>query len=82
MTSQSPEELQQEIERRREQLADTLDALSAKLDVKSQASAKVAEVKAEVRTRATTDSGRPRTELIVLGGTVLVLVVVLVWRRR
>ena len=45
MTSQSPEEIQAEIEQQREQLAGTLDALSAKLDVKSHAQAKVAEVK-------------------------------------
>ena len=46
MTNQTPEEIQAEIEQQREQLAGTLDALSAKLDVKSQAQAKVAEVKA------------------------------------
>ena len=63
MTNQTPEEIQAEIEEQREQLAGTLDALSAKLDVKTQAQAKVAEVK----DRATTDEGRPRTELLVVG---------------
>ena len=42
---QTPEEIEAEIELQREQLAGTIDALSAKLDVKSQAQAKVAEVK-------------------------------------
>lgn len=79
MSNQTPEEIQADIEQQREQLAGTLDALSAKLDVKSQAQAKVAEVKG----RATTDTGRPRTELLVVGGTVVVLVVAIVlWRRR
>ena len=43
MSNQSPEEIQAEIEQQREQLAGTLDALSAKLDVKSQAKVKVVE---------------------------------------
>ena len=78
MTSQSPEEIQAEIEQQREQLAGTLDALSAKLDVKAQAQTKVAEVK----DRATTDDGRPRTEVLVLGATVVVVAVALVWWKR
>ena len=82
MSNQSPEEIQAEIEQQREQLAGTLDALSAKLDVKSQAKVKVAEVKADVRDRTTDDSGRPRAELIVIGATVVVVAVALVWWRR
>ena len=42
---QTPEQIEAEIEVQREQLAETIDALSAKLDVKSQAQAKVEEVK-------------------------------------
>lgn len=82
MTSQSPEEIQAEIEQQREQLADTLDALSAKLDVKSQAQLKVSQVKADVRDRTTDESGRPRAELFVFGATVVVVAVALVWWRR
>jgi hypothetical protein len=82
MTGQSPDEIQAEIEQRREQLAGTLDALSAKLDVKSQAQAKVAEVKADVKDRTTDDSGRPRAELLVFGATVVVVAAVLMWWRR
>ena len=79
MSNQSPEEIQADIEQQREQLAGTLDALSAKLDVKAQAQAKVAEVK----DKATTPSGRPRTEVLVFGATVVVVAVALVmWRRR
>ncbi len=49
---QTPEEIEAEIELKREQLAGTIDALSAKLDVKSQAQARVAGVKADVKDRA------------------------------
>ena len=79
MTSQTPEEIQAEIEEQRAQLAGTLDALSAKLDVKTQAQAKVAEVK----DRATTETGRPRNEVLMVGAAVVVVAVALaVWRRR
>ena len=79
MTSQTPDEIQAEIEEQRAQLAGTLDALSAKLDVKTQAQAKVAEVK----DRATTDTGRPRNELLLVGAAVVVVAVALaMWRRR
>ena len=75
----SPEQIEADIEQQREQLADTVDALTAKLDVKAQAGAKVD----EVRHRATTDSGKPRPELIAAGAAVVVAVGVLVcWRRR
>ena len=82
MTSQTPEEIQAEIEQKREQLAGTLDALSAKLDVKTQAQAKVAEVKEQVKDRTTTDDGRPRTEVLLVGATIVVVAVALVWWRR
>ena len=58
--SRTPEEIQADIELQREHLAGTIDALAAKLDVKSQAKKKAAEVK----DRATDDSGRPRPELV------------------
>jgi hypothetical protein len=87
--SQTPEEIEAEIEVQREQLAGTLDALSAKLDVKSQASAKVADAKvtaqakvADARNRATTDDGRPRPELLVFGATVVVVAIAIVWWRH
>jgi len=51
MTSQTPEDLQADIEVQREQLAGTLDALTAKLDVKSQTQAKVADVKSQTQAK-------------------------------
>ena len=77
--SQTPEELEADIAEQREQLAETIDALTAKLDVKSQAKAKAADVK----DRVTTDSGKPRPELLVGAGVLVAVVVgVLVWRHR
>lgn len=70
----TPEQIEHDIEAQREQLAETIDALTAKLDVKSQAKAKAADVK----DRATTDSGKPRPELVV-GAVAFVAGVVGVW---
>ncbi len=70
--------LEAEIEAQRDQLADTVDQLTHKLDVKAQAQERAADLKA----RATTDSGRPRTELLVAVGAVVVLGGLLVWWRR
>ena len=66
------------VEQNREQLASTVDALQAKLDVKSNAQAKLNEVK----DRATTADGKPRPE--VLGGSAafVLLLILLIWGRR
>ena len=53
-------EIQADIEHQREQLAETVDQLTQKLDVKAQTKAKVA----EVQDRATTDDGKPRPEVL------------------
>jgi Protein of unknown function (DUF3618) len=45
-------EIQQEIERTRERLGETVDELAAKADVKSRARAKAAEMKATAQERA------------------------------
>jgi len=89
MTSQTPEEIQADIEQQRERLADTVDALSAKLDVKAQAKAKVGDAKAttsakvaDLKDRATTSTGRPRTELMAVGAVVVVVAVAIVWWKR
>ncbi|MGZ4455986.1 MAG: DUF3618 domain-containing protein [Nocardioides sp.] len=76
--AKTPDEIREEIERTRDDLADTVDALHAKIDVKSRAQDKAAELK----DRATTDAGKPRPA--VLGGLVAVLVTgaALVWWRR
>ncbi len=46
--TRDPEQIEQEIERTREQLGDTVEALAAKADVKGQARAKVEDVKERV----------------------------------
>lgn len=74
----TPEQIEADIALQRERLADTVDRLAARLDVKSRAGAKVAEVK----DRATTDAGRPRAEVLAAAGSLLAMTVVLVrWRR-
>ena len=67
----SPDAIREEIERTREDLAGTVDALHAKLDVK-----------ARVKAKATTDGGKPRP--VVLAGTAVAVLAVagLVWWRR
>ena len=80
--SQSPEELEAQIEEQREQLAGTIDALAAKLDVKTQAQAKVTEAKETAKQRTTTPEGKPRPELLAAGAALVVVVVAIVWWRK
>jgi MYXO-CTERM domain-containing protein len=77
--SGTPAEIEADIIRQREELADTVSALQAKLDVKAKARSKAA----ELRDRATNDDGSPRASYVAGGVAALAAVVGLVlWRRR
>ena len=77
--ARTPEQIEAEIALQREQLAETVDELAAKLDVKSRARDKAASLKES----ATTDTGAPRPEVLAAAGSLLAMAVVLVlWRRR
>ena len=78
MNGRTPEQMEADIAAQREQLADTVDQLTAKLDVKAHAQAKVIDIKH----RATTDSGRPAPPLLAAIGAVVVVTAALVWWRR
>ncbi len=74
----TPEEIQADIERQREHLAQTVDELGHKLDVKAQARERVAVAK----DRATTDDGKPRPELIGAAAGVVLGLGLLIWLKR
>jgi len=74
----SPQELEREVERNREELARTVDALHHKLDVKAHAQQRAARLKESV----TTDSGKPRPLVLGVAGAAVVGLGLLVWRRR
>ena len=76
--ARTPEQIEAEIALQREQLADTVDELSAKLDVKSRAQDKVA----SLTDSATTDSGAPRPEVLAAAGSLVAMAVVLLVRRH
>ena len=75
----TPAQMEAEISQQREQLAGTVDQLTAKLDVKAQAKARVR----TLQDRATTDDGTPRREVLAAAGSLLAMTIVLVvWRVR
>ncbi|MBI2246270.1 MAG: DUF3618 domain-containing protein [Nocardioides sp.] len=75
----SPQQLEADIARQREDLATTVDQLHAKLDVKARAQDKAHELK----DRATTADGRPRPDLTAAAVAAAVLAAgLLAWRRR
>lgn len=77
--AKTPEQIEAEIAQQREELAGTVDALQAKLDVKARAKSTVA----DVQNRVTTDSGKPRPDLTAAAvGVVVLVVAIVVWRRR
>jgi hypothetical protein len=75
----TPDELAAEVAAQREQLADTVDELADKLDVKSHAQ----DALADLKDSATTDSGAPRPEVLAAAGSLVAMALVLVvWRVR
>lgn len=78
--------LQADIERTREQLADTVDQLQAKLDVKSRATASVHDLSARAKDKVVDPQGHPRPAALGAGGAVVAgiaaVVLVTLWRRR
>jgi hypothetical protein len=76
--SKDPAAIEADIIRQREELARTVDALSAKLDVKARAGHKVTELK----DATVTESGRPRPALVLALVAVAGGAAVLVWWRR
>jgi hypothetical protein len=78
MSDRDPAAIEAEIEAQRDQLADTVDQLTHKLDVKAQAQERAADLK----NRATTDDGKPRPELIAAAVAALATIGLLVWWRR
>ncbi len=87
--SKTPEEIQEDIEQQREQLAQTVDQLGHKLDVKAQGKAKVEDVKAQTQAKlaeakelSTTDDGKPRPEVIGAAAAVAVGVAMIIWLRQ
>jgi hypothetical protein len=94
-TSASPEvaAIEADIERTREDLAQTVDQLTAKLDVKTRVQTRVADARdsaaAKVHTlqdRATDDDGRPTPEAMRAGGAAVAaavaVLVVWLWRHN
>jgi Protein of unknown function (DUF3618) len=77
-SAQDPDAIREDIERTRADLADTVDALQAKVDVKHRAQAKAHELK----TRLTTSAGKPRPELVGGVAAAVLLAVGLAWWRR
>ena len=75
----TPAEIEADIIRQREELADTVAALQTKLDVKAKAKHKAADLK----DRATPDSGKPRPTYVAAAAAALAAVVgLVVWRSR
>jgi hypothetical protein len=78
MSNNTPAELEAQIEAQREELAETVDQLTHKLDVKAQAKERAA----LVADRATTDDGKPLPELVAAAVSAVLMFGILVWWRR
>jgi hypothetical protein len=87
------EDIETDIARTREELAATVDELTARLDVKTRVKESVQQTKDQavdrirtVRDQATDEDGRPTPTTLGIGGavaaTVVVIVALTLWRRR
>lgn len=74
----TPEEIEADIARQREELAATVTELHARLDVKARTKAKAA----QLRGRATTPEGKPDPRVVATAVAVVVLAGVALWRRQ
>jgi hypothetical protein len=84
-TPDTPEELRADIEQTREELAQTAQALSDKLDVKQQARLAAGSVKERVREVPAIAAGhwdRDPVPIAAAGATALAALLVLVWKDR
>ena len=70
--------LEADIQAQRDQLAETVDQLTHKLDVKAQAKERAADLK----DRATTNNGKPKPDLVAAAAGVVALTGLLLWWRR
>jgi hypothetical protein len=78
MSDQKTADLEAEIEEQREHLADTVDQLAHKLDVKAQAKERAEDLKQ----RMTKGDGKPRPVVYAAVAGVLVATGLMVWWRR
>jgi len=78
MTDPKTAEIEAEIEAQRDHLAEMLDQITGKLDVRTQARERAA----VVRVRATTEDGRPRADLVTALTAALGLLGLLLWWHR
>ena len=74
----TPDEIEADIARQREELAATVTELHARLDVKARTRAKAA----ELRGRAATPDGKPAPRVVAAAVAVVVLAGVALWRRQ
>ena len=74
----TPDEIEADIARQREELAATVTELHARLDVKARTRAKAA----ELRGRATTPDGKPDPRVVAAAVAIVVLAGVTFWRRH
>ena len=80
-----PEELRHEIERTREELGDTVEALAHKADVKARVQERVTDL--SQRAQATAAQGartvqERRVPLAAIGGAALLVALMILWWRR